>query len=660
MPMLSDPSTKYTPYPPVPFPPNYNRKWPTGRITVAPTWLSTDLRDGNQALVNPMSNATKLELFRLLVKIGFKEIEVAYPAASDLEYDFVRSLIENNEVPDDVSLQVITPAIPALIARSIASLAGAKKAIVHLYNAVSPVFREVVFRNSREATVNLTLEAVRTVKKLTEETMATHGGHFRLNYCLETFSQTEADFAVELGNKVLQEWGKIGPGDDRVTFNLAATVECGPPNHYADMVEYFSNNISNRENVIISIHPHNDRGCGVAATELALLAGGTRVEGCLLGNGERTGNVDIITLALNMYTQGVAPHLDFSDLKSIVSVVERCNEMTVSPRYPYAGELVYSAFAGTHQDAIKKGFDAQDKRWAQADAEGDRQKLWKMPYIPIDPADLGYGYDNLIRVSSQSGKSGAAYVVKRTLGLDMPRRMQVDFYKVVQAESDRTGKEMTAKLLAELFETTYLFSRQDNLGTGRLKLCSFKLFRVTSEPSSPLSECSEDQVSGSESDSQLRFVGNILVDDKLHVVQGEGPTALHAIVDALQHHLDLHVNTKEFATNTIATNSPANANDIASFIEIEYQTTSGGNMKHWGVGVSSDSTTSKLRAVISAVNTAVGERSLPKPKAVFRLKAVPVRADTGLEDLSGLNMRTGHFVRRSEELDSRRRAEASV
>ncbi|KAF9446794.1 aldolase, partial [Macrolepiota fuliginosa MF-IS2] len=308
MPMLADPSLKYLPYPAVPFPPDYVRKWPTQRTTTAPRWLSTDLRDGNQALVNPMSNATKLELFRTLVKIGFKEIEVAYPSASEQEYQFCRSIIENGEVPDDVALQIITPARPDLIERSIKALAGCKRAIIHLYNAVSPVFREVVFRNTKEQTMDLTLNAVRLVKKLTEEEFARSGTHYTLLYCLETFSQTEAEFTVELGNRVFDEWGKATP-EDPILYNLAATVECGPSNHYADMVEYFSNNIKNRDSVVLSIHPHNDRGTAVAAAELGLLAGGDRIEGCLLGNGERTGNVDLISLALNMYSQGVSPNL---------------------------------------------------------------------------------------------------------------------------------------------------------------------------------------------------------------------------------------------------------------------------------------------------------------------------------------------------------------
>ncbi|KAJ7355198.1 hypothetical protein DFH08DRAFT_1051940, partial [Mycena albidolilacea] len=393
-----DPSTKYVPYRAVPFPIGYTRQWPNKRNTTAPRWLSTDLRDGNQALVNPMSNIAKLELFKILLQIGFKEIEVAYPSASELEYQFVRSLIENNEASDGAALQATTPTHPIatttparsdLIKKSIRSLAGAQHAIIHLYNAVSPVFREVVFRNTKEQTIELTLNAVRFVKELTEAETARSGTKFTLNYYLETFSQTEPEFAVELGNRVLEAWGKATP-DNKVIFNLAATVECAPSNHYADQVEYFGTHINQRDSVVLSIHPHNDGGTAVAATELGLLAGGGRVEGCLLGNGERTGNVDLITLALNLYSQGVSPHLDFSNLSEIVAVVCRVNEMAVPTRYPYAGSLVFSALAGTHQDAIKKGLDAQAKRWLAVDRSGEGIKSWSMPYISIDPKDLGY------------------------------------------------------------------------------------------------------------------------------------------------------------------------------------------------------------------------------------------------------------------------------
>ncbi|KAF8075788.1 2-isopropylmalate synthase [Lyophyllum atratum] len=652
MPMLPDPSTKYLPYPAVPFPSNYVRRWPNRRTTVAPTWLSTDLRDGNQALVNPMSNTTKLELFRELVKIGFKEIEVAYPSASEQEFQFVRSIIQNGEVPDDVSLQVITPARSDLIEKSIESLSGCRHAIIHLYNAVSPVFREVVFRNTKEQTIDLTLNAVRLVRKLTEEETARSGTRFTLNYCLETFSQTECEFAVELGNRVLEEWGKATP-DDKVMFNLAATVECAPSNHYADMVEYFSTHINQRESVIISIHPHNDRGTGVAAAELGLLAGGDRIEGCLLGNGERTGNVDLITLALNMYSQGVSPNLDFSTLSETVALVCRCNEMQIPVRYPYAGQLVFSAFAGTHQDAIKKGLDAQAKRWSEVDRSGVGTKHWAMPYIPLDPKDLGYGYENLIRVSSQSGKAGAAYVIKQTMSLDLPRRMQVSFYKVVQDESERIGKEMTAALITSGFKQTYSLDPQP---VGRLFLHSYRLFPLSPtsrEPSSPMSDYSDDiQVlaPSDETPSILRFEGDLTIDGARRTIRGDGRGPVLAFLEALRLDLACDFQIGESASHAINEESHARAKSV-TYIEMYHTGTTpskSGVGSFWGVGISSDVTTSKCRAVVSAANRLVGERSFPRAKKIFspRPKITKVDSDSWIQ---GVTLRAGSRPQRSEQ-----------
>ncbi|KAJ6529646.1 2-isopropylmalate synthase [Mycena capillaripes] len=612
MPMAADPSTKYVPYRAVPFPPGYTRQWPNKRNTSAPRWLSTDLRDGNQALVNPMSNTAKLELFKVLLQIGFKEIEVAYPSASELEYQFVRSLIENNEVPDGVALQIITPARSDLIKKSIASLAGAQHAIIHLYNAVSPVFREVVFRNTEEQTIELTLNAVRLVKELTEAETARSGTKFTLNYCLETFSQTEPEFAVELGNRVLEAWGKATP-DNKVIFNLAATVECAPSNHYADQVEYFGTHINQRDSVVLSIHPHNDRGTAVAATELGLLAGGDRVEGCLLGNGERTGNVDLITLALNFYSQGVSPHLDFSNLPEIVAVVCRVNEMAVPTRYPYAGSLVFSAFAGTHQDAIKKGLDAQEKRWLAVDRSGEGIKSWSMPYIPIDPKDLGYSYDNLIRVSSQSGKAGAAYVIKQSLKLELPRRMQVSFYGIVQTMAEKTGNEMTVSLIVETFKKTYTIGAKP---LGRLHLESYRLFPSTPDAQSSPMSYSDDMLTfvGSSDDlatvTPLRFEGQLSVDSIVRLIQGSGATPVLAIIDGLQSSLGIQLVAGEFAAHVVD-------NKTCSYVEMHLSTDSpskSGVGSVWGVGISSDVATSKCRAVVSAVNTLIGSKELPPAK----------------------------------------------
>ncbi|ESK91603.1 2-isopropylmalate synthase [Moniliophthora roreri MCA 2997] len=649
MPMLTDPSTKYLPYVDIPFPAGYVRKWPTKRTTEAPLWLSTDLRDGNQALVNPMSNATKLELFRLLVKIGFKEIEVAYPSASELEFQFVRTLIEKGEIPPDVAVQVITPAREDLVAKSVASLAGVRHGIIHLYNAVSPVFREVVFRNTKEQTIDLTLNAVRLVKKLTEEETARSGAKFTLNYCLETFSQTEPEFAVELANKVLAEWGKATP-EDKIYFNVAATVECAPSNHYADLVEYFSTNINQRDATVISIHPHNDRGTAVAAAELGLLAGGDRIEGCLLGNGERTGNVDLITLALNLYSQGISPRLDFSNLPEIVQTVCRCNESAVPVRYPYAGTLVFSAFAGTHQDAIKKGLDAQENRWADVDRTGKGTKYWAMPYIPLDPKDLGYGYENLIRVSSQSGKAGTAYVVKQTLRLDIPRRMQVAFYGVVQSECEKSGKEMTTALITQTFKRTYALSSKP---MGRVFLQSAQFTPMS--PSS-LSDASDD----SERGSLMRFDGQVLCDGRPRSITGDGKDVIEAVLDALQSDLDFELCVGEAVYQTLSADNmpePKTATYLELLLPGSKPSKSGAGSV-WGVGVSSDKTTSKARAVVSAANGLIGNRQLPRAKMVYtprRDMSVP-RSESWIRDVK---MRTGHVVPHTPDKDMVFQLEAS-
>ncbi|KAF5364691.1 hypothetical protein D9758_005620 [Tetrapyrgos nigripes] len=647
MPMLSDPSTKYLPYSEVPFPKGYVRKWPTKRNTVAPRWLSTDLRDGNQALINPMSNAAKLELFRHLVKIGFKEIEIGYPSSSELEFQFCRDLIENNEIPEDVTVQVITPAREDLLPRSVAAVAGAKHVIIHLYNATSPVFREVVFRNSKEQTVDLALNALRLLKKLTEEETARSGTHFTLNYCLETFSQTEPEFAVELANKVLVEWGRATP-DDPIILNLPATVECAPSNHYADLVEYFSNNIKQREAVVLSIHPHNDRGTGVAAAENGLLAGGGRIEGCLLGNGERTGNVDIITLALNLYSQGVSPRLDFSNLSETIELVCRCNQSVVPARYPYAGSLVFTAFAGTHQDAIKKGLDAQVKRWQEVDRTGKGIKYWDMPYIPVDPKDIGYGYENLIRVSSQSGKAGTAYVVKTNSGLDLPRRMQVSFYGVVQAECERSGKEMTTALISDAFKVHYSLSSKP---MGRLHLESFRIFPLSpsGEPSSPLSDYSDEPLTSSSSgESQgalIRFEGEMLIDGKRRSIQGDGKGTVAAVLDAFKDDLDLEFDVGETFSQSL------DANKSATFVELIVPGTSAsksGAGTHWGVGVSSDVATSKCRALVSAANRLVGDKPLPRPRMVYTPRRSPsVQREVSDAWLRDVKLRTGHSLPRT-------------
>ncbi|RPD66577.1 aldolase [Lentinus tigrinus ALCF2SS1-7] len=379
MPMLADPSIKYKPYQPLHLP---DRQWPSRVKCAPPIWLSTDLRDGNQALAQPMTVAQKMVFFETLVQCGFKEIEVAYPAASDTDFNFVRELIEGDKVPDDVWLQVLTPAREDLIKRTVDAVAGCKRAIIHMYNATSCLFRTVVFRNSKEETVRLAVKHTAIVRRLTEECTAKHGTVFRYEYSPETFSQTEPEFAIEVCEAVKAAWGKAGLGDDRIIFNLPATVEIGPPNHYADLVEHFCRHISEREKIIISLHPHNDRGTSIAAAEFGMLAGADRVEGCLFGNGERTGNVDLVNLAMNLYTQGIAPGVDFSDIQAVVDVVTACNDLPVHQRHPYGGELAFATFSEHHQDAIKRGLHALR-------AQGEHTGPWDIPYLPMDPADLG-------------------------------------------------------------------------------------------------------------------------------------------------------------------------------------------------------------------------------------------------------------------------------
>ncbi|KAF7295473.1 Pyruvate carboxyltransferase domain-containing protein [Mycena indigotica] len=611
MPMLPDPSQKYRPYTPLVLP---NRSWPSKTFSAPPIWLSTDLRDGNQALANPMTIEQKTLFFRELVKCGIKEIEVAYPAASDTDFSFVRGLIENNEVPDDVWIQVLTPAREDLIRRSIDSVAGAKRAIIHMYNATSPTFRNVVFRNSKEQTVELAVRHTKIVRQLTEEFAQKYGTKFRYEYSPETFTQTEPDFAIEICEAVKTAWGKAGTGDDRIVFNLPATVEIAPPNHYADMIENFCNKITEREKVIVSIHPHNDRGTGTATAELGLLAGGDRIEGCLFGNGERTGNVDIVNLALNLYTQGIHPNLDFSDLQSVIDVVTKCNDLPIPARYPYAGELVFTAFSGSHQDAIKKGFEAQKIRHEQAAKTGEPQ-YWDIPYLPVDPKDLGMDYEAVIRVNSQSGKGGIAYLIKQHLLLDLPRKLQIAFYHVVQEISDREAREMTVDDITTAFRETYHYG-----GTkykGRLSLRNFK---ISSEPVADPSDLSGDD------DERRRFDGTISVDGVLRVIRGDGNGPLSALLDALKTHLDIDLTLREYSEHIINEEDGQNAK-AATYVEL----VPGGNRKSaeswWGVGADSDIAGSGLRAVLSAVNNYIGARALPELKLTVGFNAKSGQAD---------------------------------
>ncbi len=436
--MLKNPSLKYKAHPPVSL---TDRQWPDNTLTHPPRWLSTDLRDGNQSLAEPMDNARKLKFWDLLIACGFREIEVAFPSASQTDFDFVRALIEGKRIPKNVNIQVLTQAREDLIRRTFVSLQGVHQATVHLYNATAPLFREIVFRQTRDEIVQLAIDATRQIRRLCDETPETD---WTFQYSPETFCFTEPDFALQICEAVAEAWE---PDTSRpMIINLPATVEVSMPNIYADQIEYFCRHFSRRQQVCISVHPHNDRGTGIACAELALLAGADRVEGCLFGNGERTGNADLVTLALNLYTQGISPGLDFSQMKKVVEVVEECNQLPVAPRHPYAGELVFTAFSGSHQDAIKKGFAAR---------LGTSDSFWKIPYLPLDPADIGCSYEAVIRVNSQSGKSGAAWLLEQNHNLILPRPLQQAFSLRVQKEAERGEKELSQMAVWNLFRQAY-------------------------------------------------------------------------------------------------------------------------------------------------------------------------------------------------------------
>jgi 2-isopropylmalate synthase len=435
--MISHPEKKYRSTPPVSLP---DRTWPNQTIMRAPLWCSSDLRDGNQALIEPMDRARKRRMFDRLVAIGFKEIEVAFPSASQTDFDFVRSLIEENLIPDDVRIQVLAPARDDLIARTFESLRGAPRATLHFYNATSPLFRRVVFRKDTDGIIEIATTSARLVRDLAAAQPETD---WRFEYSPETFTATELTFAKEICDAVTEIWQPTP--ERKAIINLPATVEIATPNVYADQIEWMHRHLARRDSIVLSLHPHNDRGTGVAAAELGVMAGADRIEGCLFGNGERTGNVDLVTLALNLYTQGVDPELDFSDIDQIRRDVEICNQLPVHPRHPYAGDLVFTSFSGSHQDAIKKGFVAQQG-----------QARWDMPYLPIDPADLGRSYDAVIRVNSQSGKGGVAYLLGTELGLELPRRLQIELARIVQEVTDSSGKEITAREIHAIFRREYL------------------------------------------------------------------------------------------------------------------------------------------------------------------------------------------------------------
>ncbi|QID19186.1 2-isopropylmalate synthase [Nitrogeniibacter mangrovi] len=548
--MLKRPNEKYPPFNPFPGGRSLSdRTWPERRIDQPPVWMSTDLRDGNQALFEPMDGERKMRMFKMLVDIGFKEIEVAFPAASQTDFDFVRTLIEGEHIPEDVTIEVLTQAREHLVRRTFESVRGARRAIIHFYNATAPNFRRIVFGQDRAGVRQIAVDTARLVRQLASEQPDTE---FVFQYSPEVFTGTELDFAVEVCNAVIAEWA---PTPERpCIINLPATVEMSTPNVYADQIEWVCRHLDRRDAVIVSVHPHNDRGTAVAAAELAVMAGADRVEGCLFGNGERTGNVDLVTLALNLYSQGVHPGLDFSRINEVARTVEHCTQLPIHPRHPYVGDLVFTAFSGSHQDAIKKGLAVQ-----QAGAP------WAVPYLPVDPADLGRSYESVIRVNSQSGKGGIAYLLETEYGLAMPRRMQVAFSAVVQAATDASGREMKGADLWAIFETTYL-ANDNGLAYGE-----HHLFEHGDQQGITLtvSRAGQAQV--------LRGVGN-------------GP------IDAALHALMPQARLLSYEEHNLGQGSDARA---VAYIELASDAVPGGV---FGAGIDGNIVTASIRAIVSAVN----------------------------------------------------------
>jgi 2-isopropylmalate synthase len=550
--MLGDPGRKYRAFAPVSL---TDRTWPDRVITRPPIWASSDLRDGNQALIEPMDLARKRLMFETLVKAGFKEIEVAFPSSSQTDFDFVRDLVEGGRIPADVTIQVLTQAREDLIARTFESLRGVPRAIVHVYNAVAPVFRRVVFQRDRAGVRDLAVGAARLVRDLAAAQPETE---WRFEYSPEVFSGTELDFALEVCDAVTEVWQPTP--ERKVILNLPATVEMSTPNVYADQIEWMHRHLARREAIVLSVHPHNDRGTAVAAAELAVMAGADRVEGCLFGNGERTGNVDLVTLALNLYSQGVHPGLDFSDIDEVRRAVELCNQLPVHPRHPYVGDLVYTAFAGSHQDAIKKGFAAR--------REGD---VWEVPYLPVDPADLGRSYDAVIRVNSQSGKGGIAYLLSTEYGLELPRPLQIELARRVQEVTDTTGREITAAEIHALFRRTYVDPVRPYRYIGHAIRNEGKVVHLEVEL---------------EIDGQRRLFSGT----------GNGP------VDALVSGLGLDLRVRDYHEHALGRGAHAEA---VAYVEVRR----GAGPSAHGVGIDANLVAASLRAVVAAANRAVAAES---------------------------------------------------
>ncbi len=563
--MLRNPSAKYQPFAPVPLP---DRRWPSRTIARAPRWLSTDLRDGNQALVDPMDGERKRRFFDLLVGIGLKEIEIGFPASGATDFDFIAGLVRSDAIPDDVTVQVLTQARGDLIATSFDALAGARTAIVHLYNALSPAWREQVFGMTMAEVKRIALDGAAMLRDNAARLPDTD---WRFEYSPETFSTAELDFSLDVCAGVMDV---LRPSPERpLILNLPATVEAATPNVYADQIEYFCRNVPNRESVVISLHTHNDRGTGVAAAELGLLAGADRVEGCLFGNGERTGNTCLVTMALNLYTQGIDPGLDFSDIDTVIATVEHCNQLPVHPRHPYGGALVHTAFSGSHQDAIKKGFAAQAAR---------NSPLWAVPYLPIDPADIGRDYEAVIRVNSQSGKGGIAWVLEQDHGLKLPKRLQADFSRPVQELADACGRELTGADIRAAFEAAYL-------APGRFTLVDWQ--------------------EGAAAGDRL-FTGTIRIDGAETPVSGRGSGLISSVLAALGDAGGPDLSIADYSEHAIIDAGieagieagSGDGRDARAAAYVECRTPDGRTV--WGVGIDPDVATASVRAILSAANRA--------------------------------------------------------
>jgi 2-isopropylmalate synthase len=555
MPMLKQPSQKYAAFKPVALP---DRTWPNKTITKPPVWLATDLRDGNQALIEPMDVERKKKMFALNVSVGIKEIEVGFPSASQTDFDFVRHLIEDKKIPDDVWIQVLSPSREQFIERTFESLKGAKRAIFHLYHAVAPVMRNVVFGMSQDQIVNeLTIPHVKQVRELMKKYPETE---WRFEFSPEMFSNTELEFSKRVVDTVVDVYGATP--ENKIIINLPTTVENATPNCYADQIEWMHRNVAKRDCILISLHPHNDRGTGTAAAELGLMAGADRVEGCLFGSGERTGNVDIVNLALNMYSQGVHPNLDFSDIDEVKKTVEYCNQLPVPARHPYAGDLVYTSFSGSHQDAIKKAFTAR---------ETNNTQLWDMPYLPIDPMDVGRSYEAIIRVNSQSGKGGISYLLQNEYGVDLPRRMQIEFSQVVQRVMDDTGKEMTADDIWNIFDAEYIS------GGAQYKYVAHKLAEDSSKPEA------------------VEVQAEVVIDGDTHKATGTGNGPIDAFVSAIASQLHAPVKVMDYHEHAIG--QGANATAI-TYIEMRV----GEGPSLHGVGMDSNIVTASFKAILSGLN----------------------------------------------------------